>query len=375
MAIARRHRTLVLLLIALIAAAHAPAQQEAPAAPESGGAPYFYRGRTFGSEALYNPASLIINGGFDILQSATHSRELSTIKFGTGAKNLWNNLKDPFTQIRKYGWSRFIGNEVFPVSVKLEQAQYFPNYTLHLIGGGMECRMMQEWYEAHNVPLPSLFTGVTIAAYHFINEAVENDKFVGPNVDPIADVYLFDIGGAILFSSDAVAAFFSRTLSLADWSGQPAYNPVFNTIENQGHNFVMKYRLPFVDKTSLFYYFGDSGMLGLSFRRDNNESISIGGGFVAKSLRNVDSTNGARTITVTMGAIGGIFYDRDNSLLASLVISDRINEKAKLNVYPGVIRIGSFSPGLFVSLGKGDQLIAGLTVRYSPFGIAYRSSP
>ncbi|HLP17715.1 MAG TPA: hypothetical protein VK470_15740 [Bacteroidota bacterium] len=354
-----------------------PASQQQPLAPVvlSSGPPYFYHGRTYGSEALYTPASLIINGGFDILQSASHSRELSTIKFGTGAKNVWNNLKDPFTQINKYGWGRFIGNEVIPVSLKIDKAQYFPNYTLHLIGGGMESRMLLEWYYAHDVPLPSLFTGLTVAAYHFVNEAVENDKYVGPNVDPIADVYLFDVGGVILFTSDAVCEFFSRTLNLADWSGQPAYNPVYNTIENQGHNFVMKYRLPFVDKTSLFYYFGDSGLLGLSFHRDNHECVSVGGGFVAKALRNVDSTNGARTISVEMGLIGGIFYDRDNSLLASLVISDRINEKAKLNIYPGVFHLGPVSPGLFISLGKGDQLIAGLTVRYAPFGLAYRSSP
>jgi hypothetical protein len=347
----------------------------APVARAQQSAPYYYHGYTYGSEALYNPATLIVNGGFDILQSATHSRDLSTIKFGTGAKNLWENLKDPFPQIRKYGWKRFIGNEVIPMSLKIDQAQFFPNYTLHLIGGGMESRMIDEWYIAHDVPLPALFTGVTLAAYHFVNEAVENDKFVGPNVDPISDVYLFDIGGVILFSSDAVAEFFSKTLQLTEWSGQIAYNPTHNTIENQGQNFVMKYRLPFLERTSLFYYFGDSGLLGLSFHRDNNECFSVGGGFVAKSLRNVDSTNGARTISIDMGLIGGIFYDRNNSLLASLVVSDRINEKAKLNLYPGVFHIGPVSPGLFVSIGKGDQLIAGLTIRYSPFGIAYRSSP
>ncbi|MFA6541554.1 MAG: hypothetical protein WCT99_08120, partial [Bacteroidota bacterium] len=37
---------------------------------------FFYSGKDFGSESLYNPGSLIINGGFDILQSATHSRDL-----------------------------------------------------------------------------------------------------------------------------------------------------------------------------------------------------------------------------------------------------------------------------------------------------------
>jgi hypothetical protein len=335
--------------------------------------PLFYHGRTYGSESLYNPATLIINGGLDILQSATHSRDLSTIKFGTGAKNLWDNLIDPFTQIEKYGWNRFLGNEVIPMSLKIDQAQYFPNYTLHLIGGGMESRMIHEWYIAHEVPLPSLFTGLTIAAYHFVNESVENDGYVGPNVDPIADVYLFDLGGVLLFSSDAVAEFFSRTFQLTEWSGQIAYNPAFNTIENHGQNFVMKYKLPFAPTTSVFYYFGDSGMLGLSFLRGEHDCISVGGGFVAKSLRTVDSRNGARTVSIDMGLIGGVFYDRENSLLASVIVSERMNEQVKANIYPGVIHIGPVSPGLFVSIGKGAQLIAGMTIRYSPVGIAYRS--
>ncbi len=356
------------MLLLIIAASSRLGAQERPG-------PYYYHGRTFGSEALYNPASLIINGGFDILQSATHSRDLGTIQFGIGAKNLWRNLRDPFTQINKYGWKRFIGNEVFPLSAKIDQAQYFPNYTLHLLGGGMESRMMHEWYVAHEVPMPTLFTGLTIAAYHFVNEAVENASYRGPNVDPIADVYLFDVGGVLLFSSDAVAEFFSTTFQLNDWSGQPAYNPTFNTLENQGQNFVMKYKLPFAERMSLFYYFGDSGLLGLSFLSGERDCISVGGGFVEKTLRNVDSTNGTRTLSIEMGLIGGVFYDRENSLMASLIVSDRINEKIKLNIYPGVFHIGPVSPGIFVSLGKGDQLIAGMTIRYSPAGLAYRSSP
>ena len=168
---------------------------------------------------------VIINGGFDILQSATHSRDLSTIKFGTGAKNLWNNLKDPFTQINKYGWERFIGNEVFPVSLKIDQAQYFPNYTLHLIGGGMESRMMHEWYLAHEVPLPVALHRTHSRRLSFCERGGRKRLYVGPNVDPIADVYLFDIGGVILFSSDAVGRIFQPHVQLNDWSGQVAYNP------------------------------------------------------------------------------------------------------------------------------------------------------
>ncbi len=316
----------------------------------------------------------MLNAGFDILQSATHSRDMRTIIFGAGLRNVWENVKDPFPKIRQYGTQRFIGNEVFPTSFKIENAQWFPNYTLHLIGGGMDSRMLFEWYRYNNFPLPALMALTTTAAYHIINEAVENDKFIGPNVDPIADMLIFDLGGVILFSSDEVCRFFSETLHLTAWPVQPAYNPKFYTLENNGQYYVMRYPLTFWKKTSLFYHFGDNGMLGLSFLQNNGESISASLGFATRELRTVDLRNGSRTVTVSLGYIAGIFYDRNNSLLASLFVSNRVNEKIKLNIYPGIIDAGGFSPGLFTSLGNGGQFIAGITIQYSPIGIAYRDS-
>lgn len=334
---------------------------------------YFYKGKQFGSESLINPGSLIVNAGFDILQSATHSRQLSTIKFGIGARNVYENLSDPFTQINKFGWDKFIGQEVFPTSLSIEKAQWFPNYTLHFIGGGVDTRMMYEWYVFHNVPYPSIWTGLTVATYHFVNEAVENDEFVGPNVDPIADIYIFNLTGALLFTSDAVAEFFSKTLNMTTWSSQPAWNPEFNTLENHGHYYIMKYKLPFTESTSLFYQFGDNGLVGLSFLQANDESITFAIGGTQKQLRVVDVTNGARTITVDLGWMAGMYYDRENSLLASLLISNRINENVRVNLYPGVVNFFGLSPGFFASIGSRNQLIAGFSIQYSPIGLAYRN--
>ena len=334
---------------------------------------YFYQGKNFGSESLINPGSLLVNAGFDILQATPHTRKFADIKFGTGARNVYNNLIDPFTQINKFGWNRFIGQEVFPTSLKLDKAQWFPNYTLHLLGGGMDARMMYEWYGVHNVPYPAFFAGLTVATYHFVNEAVENAQYIGPNVDPIADIYIFDLGGALLFTSDAVAEFFSTTLHMTAWSGQPAWNPEFNTLENHGLYYVMKYTLPFAPTTSLFYHFGDNGLFGLSFLQPNKESFTFAVGATQKQLRTVDVTNGVPTVSVTLGWMAGIFYDRENSLLASLIASNRINEKLRLNLYPGVNNFWGFSPGLFASLGNNNQYIAGFSIQYSPLGLAYRN--
>ena len=334
---------------------------------------YFYKGKGFGSESLFNPGALIINGGFDVLQSATHSRVISITDIRLGAKNVFRNLGDPITEINNFGWGNFLRLEVFPMSLNIEKAQYFPNYTLHLIGGGMDTRMTYEWFRYYNFPLPALWTGTTIAAYHFLNEATENGPGQMPNVDPIADIYIFDLGGALLFSFDNVAEFFSETMHLTSWPGQPAWNPTYRTIENQSQYYIMKYKLPFLERTSLFYHFGDNGMLGLSYLYENNESITASAGFAARELRTVDIHNGDRIVSVSLGWIAGIFYDRDNSLLASFMASNRINEKFRLNIYPGVINISGFSPGVFASIGRGDQFIAGFSLKYSPVGLAYRS--
>jgi len=335
---------------------------------------YFYKGINYGSQSLINPGSLIINGGFDILQSATHSRVLSWTDIKLGAKGVLRNLGDPITEVNNFGWGNFLRLEVFPMSLNIEKAQFFPNYTLHLIGGGMDTRMTYEWFRYHDFPAPTLWTGVTIATYHFLNEAVENGPGQGPNVDPIADIYIFDIGGAVLFSFDNVAKFFSETMHLTAWPGQPAWNPTYNTLENNSQFYIMKYKLPFTEKTSLFYHFGDNGMLGLSYLYKENESITASAGFAARELRTVDVYNGARVVSITLGWIAGIFYDRENSLLASFMASNRINEKFRLNIYPGVIDIYGFSPGVFASIGRGNQFIAGFSVKYSPFGLAYRSN-
>ena len=335
---------------------------------------YFYSGKTYGSEAMYNPLSVIINGGYDVLQAATRSRSMDSIPYKTGFNNVWRNISNPFPQIEKFGWSRFIGQEVFPTSLRIDKAQFFPNYTLHLIGGGMEYRATREWYDVHGAPSPTLCALGTMVAYHLLNETVENDSYIGPNVDPIADMLIFDPAGIILFMSDDVAAFFSRTLHLTDWSGQAAYGPQYNTLENQGQNFVMKYALPFAPATSIFYHFGDSGMLGLSFARKDGTAISASGGVATKQIRVVDVRNGTRTVSVSLGWIAGIFFDRENSLLASLILSNRVNEAMKLNIYPGVIDCGSFSPGVFCGLGSRGQFTAGVAIRYSPIGLSFRST-
>ena len=115
---------------------------------------YFYHAREYGSEALFNPISLVLNSGFGILQYSNRSRDLFAVRYATGWKNVTYNLSHPFRAINDYGWGEFLGNEFYPKDFSRKNAQYWPNYQNHLIGGGMNYVEVAEWYRYHGVNYP-----------------------------------------------------------------------------------------------------------------------------------------------------------------------------------------------------------------------------
>lgn len=330
--------------------------------------PYFYKNRDFGSEALYNPISLVLNGGFDIIQ-VTHERDITKIPFYDGGRNVLRNLGDPFGPIRRYGLGNFLRDQVIPLGLSKENGQWWPNYTLHLIGGGMTYVATTEWYEAHSVPQPVLLSLLTMTTYHVVNEITENGAYQGDNVDPIADLYLFDIGGIVLFSSESVQRFFSEDLNLADWSFQPSFSLRNFHLHNNGQFFSIKWKFPFSERWHLFYYFGTNGVGGVSYKRTDGSFISVGIGLVAKALIDVDNLTNKKSVDLVPNI--GLFYDVGNSLMASLSISRKTDYMANLNIYPGLVRIGGFSPGFWFVVSAEGKPIIGLTTSFLPAGAAY----
>ena len=331
---------------------------------------YFFKALPYGSESIFNPISILVNGGFDELQVyGHHSGNLEDVPWRIGVTNVWKNIIDPLTSIKAYGVNRFISQEIIPTSVSYETAQWFPNWTLHVVGGGMEFRKTKEWYEFHDYPMPWVLSATTVMAYHYINEIVENRNSDGPNVDPIADLLIFDPLGLVLFSIDGVAEFFSSTLSLNDWSSQPALSFKPLAVRNVAQSFVMKYPITESGKTSLFYHFGNFGMLGLSFKMNPEESISFGIGIATKGIYDVDFAQAlTRAITATPSA--GVYFDRNNSLLASIAMDDGFNDVVRINVFPGILSIGGYSPGIFLAFGRQGAFTVGITARILPVGIA-----
>jgi len=330
---------------------------------------FFYHGYGYGSDLMVHPLRLILNGGFGILQVGNRDNSLESVDYETGAENVYDNLRYPFKAIKEEGLAEFVTTQILPFSVNSKKAYYWPNYTLHLIGGGMSYRMMAEWFEGHGFPHPTLHAILTMSIYHLLNEVVENSEFVGYNTDPIADMYVFNPAGILLFSSDRVARFFSHTLNMADWSFQVSYDPWDNSIENHGQNFVMKYWFGSRERYGLFYHFGNHGEIGLSVKRENGECFSFGAGLIADKLVDLSDDTNLRSLTAEMVPSAGIFYDRDNSLLASLIYSKSQDYTWILNVYPGLLSLKGFSPGIFFAVDQDDKMRAGITLSYIPFGI------
>ena len=324
---------------------------------------YFYRGLPYGSESLVQPLRLVLNGGFGILQLDNRDKRLGKIAYGTGLDNVWMNIRDPFTAIRETGgWSDFLEREVLPLSVNSNKAQFWPNYTQHLIGGGMSYRMYVEWFRHHGWRHPKWMSGATMVMHHVINETVENDAYRGWRTDPIADMYLFDPLGVVLFSHDGVARFFGETLHMADWSYQPSIDPADGSLINNGQNFALKYDLPWSRRWQVFYHYGTHAELGFSRRLNEEDSFSFGAGLRAGELVELD--DGFRT--VDLAASAGVFYDRNNSLLASFVMAKTKEYRFRFNVYPGVLQVAGVSPGLFLADRRNRGLVFGLTFDFLP---------
>ncbi len=331
---------------------------------------YFYHGDPYGSEALFNPISVIVNGGCDSFQQLERSSAFSQIPWRNGSTSVWRSITSPLPVISDFGWNRFLRQEVFPGSLKMEELQWVPNYGLHLIGGGMVSRKLTEWYDAHGYPAPAVLGAVTSMTAEFFNEVVENGVNIYPNEDCIPDLLIFQPLGIVLFSFDGVAEYFSDTFSLNDWSQPAAISFAPLAFRNAGQNFVMKYALTGTRSTSLFVHFGNFVIGGLSFRRGAQDAISFGVGQASTGVKVLPVVNGVPSNTIDTGVMAGVYYDRNNSLLGSVVYTAARNQRFRVNVYPGVLTIAGFSPGLFLTIIDGGGYVAGVTLAMLPLGLS-----
>ncbi len=319
---------------------------------------YFYSGKNYGSEATFSPVSLLLNGSYDIIQLENNSRDPFSYPYSSAWTNVWRNISNPFHSIRVYGVKNFFRDEVIPFDLSRKNAQWWPNYQLHLVGGGMTYVAIKEWYQLHNYPQPKLFALATTAAYQFLNETIENNTYQGITVDPISDIYIFNTGGILLFSDTSVCRFFSETLNLRDWSLQPTISFNDHHLHNNGQYFSIKWFTPLSEQFGVFYYFGMNGLNGVSYRYDDSYTISGGFGLRAKKLLLLDEQTNKKTVEMVWNT--GFFIDKNNSLLASIFFSGLSDYTALINIYPGLINIGGLDLGCWTALSRDYKIAMGI---------------
>ncbi len=335
----------------------------------SGSSNYFYHGLTYGSDAAFNPASELINGAFGIMQISSRWMPLDQINWSRGLDVTWQSITHPGQTIDAYGRKQFVTNELVPGSFRWSNLQYVPNYHLHLIGGGARNRAFSEWYEMKGFALPGVWALATTIVHSFAVEAVEHQGRTSPTVDPVADMLLFDPAGALLFSFDTVSRFFSHTLNMSIWSGQPMYNPVMNSMENAGQNYAFHFFFGKDHPVGIFQYWGMSDLLGITLRTGSELDWSFGFGGAVAELREEERGEGMTALYARIAWDAGGFLHRNGSLLASLHVSESWTQRARLNVYPGLFRWGGLSPGLYAGVRQSD-VIFGLSFISIPLGIA-----
>ncbi len=333
---------------------------------------YFYHALPYGTQAIYNPLNVIINGGFGILQIPCYDeygRKIASFQYREWLENVWLTIGHPIRTLNEFGWKRFFTNEVIPTTLNLNKTQWVPNYFLHLIGAGMHSRATEEWYRYHVFSHPRLWSIGTMVIYHVLSEVVENKGNKEVTSDHLADLYIFDPLGILLFANDGVCRFFSEKLHLAEWSMQPAYNFYNGNLENMGQFYVVKYPITKDSVWNLMIHFGLHGTAGVSYRKPDGHAFSMTGGFMVENLVRAEQEGEGQALKGVLTWRAGAFYDFNNSLLASLMLSGISESRIRLNIYPGVVRLGSFSPGFFISGTK--EWVVGMTISYVPLGAAW----
>lgn len=332
----------------------------------------FYKPLPYGSMSMFTPWGVVLNGSYDVLQLDGKNRKITELPYGTGFANvLKNTFVHPGATISQIGWGKWLTTEVFPLNFTKEGGQWVPNYQLHLIGGGMTYRMLAEWYDYQGVASPEIWSATTIMFYHFLNEAVENEAYEGYNTDPIADIAIFDWLGILLFTNDDVARFFANDLNMTDWSQLPMITFPHGQLGNNGLYYSLKWNIPGSDEWSAWYYMGMANMAGASYKFNAEHSITVGAGLRGKYLYEVDPR--VRLLTLELVPTGGIFWDRNNSLLASLTASGQEDQTVILNVYPGVLQFSDFiSPAIWAAWGSSGTYGIGIAIQ-GGIGVGYRN--
>lgn len=327
---------------------------------------YFYFDQKYGSESQFGPVNTIANIGMICSGRFDYVSGVHEIQYQRGAKTIFESYRHPIQGIKNSGgYKQFIG-EFIPLD---PMGAWVPNYTLHLIGEGMTYRKLAEYYDHHNVTYPKLWAALTVTTAQFLNEIVEVGNNFEPSSDPVADI-LFNIAGMIAFSFDPFANLFhNEWIRLNFWPGQPVIDLKSGVLFNQLEQFSMKISLGRWTDWKFYFNMGMPGGFGISIPINQTDSLSIAASTeyisspkeIPKDGKRLTSDN-IETDDVNFGL--SLFWDRNESLMSSLIITAIPNLSLRLNIYPGLLKVGGLGIGGYMLFTENYGHSIGITFQH-----------
>ena len=321
----------------------------------------FYKPLEYGSESEFNPLSSFARYSLDSLQLP---ESFDDDHFASHVHTVWRDLTNPVSAIdRAGGFRHFVNSQIFPVDYSHldDSVQIIPNLALHVLGGGMIYRKNLEWFQWHDYPFPRASALTLSMAAEFVQEAME--KSTTKSDDEVADFWIMRPLGIALFSWDPLARFVSEKLRMVEWASQPMFDPRAREFANLGESWAVRPPLFRTEDHKPFVFFGLTTLAGLSHKITDTDSLSWGTG---PAMVKADPKD------VQFRWSGGLFWDRNDSLMASLLLNGTERLKVRLNVYPGALLASRWFPGIFLGIGDDSDVSIGLTWRLLPLGLSNR---
>ncbi|MDH3424796.1 MAG: hypothetical protein OEN00_17490 [Gemmatimonadota bacterium] len=318
---------------------------------------FFYQGRAWGNDATEGPIGVVLNKGYAVAQFNNRNRYI--FDYDYGSRHVLNSITEFGANVDRYGvWREYIGDEIFPTSLDWIGWKWAPNYFGHVLEGGMTYRRLTEWNRAHGLPLPSVTAAIVTMGSAVLNEMYSHPGWIQGTAATATDLLFFDPLGILLFSFDGVARFVSGPLRGNIWGSQAALT-FDGELVNNGNNFVLKVPFSPIPRTSIFVRGGLAFTPGLTFHRSDGLDVSVAVGGEGR-IQNIDPVTGEETPEIAVG--GGVFVDRDGTLLWSVMASETAHRRFVVNVYPGVFDVAGGRLGGWLIVRRDWHVRFGISV-------------
>lgn len=159
------------------------------------------------------------------------------------------------------------------------------------------------------------------------NEVLETSHFQITSHDHIADLFFFDVLGAALGSNKRFEKFMVYELGMKAWHFQPVWDLETEDFFNTGLNYIIRPKaIEIAGCIRPFIFLGMQNLFGTTYTCSGKRAISLASGFFYTDPLKKEGK-----------IVGGLFYERDEDLAASLFINGSENLRYRLNLHPGTL--------------------------------------